>query len=228
MYAVNSYAAVCEELKNGFKSRYRHQTNVTGLIIAPSESELTTSQIIPHIERWFHRSDHYTDFFMGGYAVNPGNEVPDKVPVRRILNNEWFFSPLLFDLFVKEIEAQTTWEYSGDTDFILTAAHYDPITDQAFLDFSSAIAVDLKLAEYEEAILSVPHLFEQVFSFAKLMNEGTKDPAFVISDKFGLSIAKGGLKEALLLFLPESLRKRARAAFYFVAKDLSQKSEDPK
>src|SRR5436190_10117730 len=161
MYAaINSYSAIREELKRGFK-RYKHHTNVTGLIIAPSESDLTKSEIIPHIERWFHRSDFYTDFFMGGYAVNPGDdEIPDRVPVKRIRGDEWFFSALLFDQFVKEIETHTKWNYSGDTDFILTAARYDPKTKEAWLDFSSAIAIDLQLAKHEEAILSVPHLFE--------------------------------------------------------------------
>jgi hypothetical protein len=229
MYAIHSYDAICDELKRGFAERYRHRTNVTGLIFARPQSELAKSEIIPNIEHWFHRSDFYTDFFLGGYAVNAQNELPDKErvkdeqPVNIMPREQWFFSPLLFNQFLQEMESRTTWRYSGGTDFILATARYDEHTKNAWIDFDSPVSIDLELAKHDDAILNVPHLFETIFRLAKDLNESTEDPAKVISDKIGLSIAQGGLKEFILSSLPESLRKSARSAFHFASKNFKKK-----
>jgi hypothetical protein len=154
-----------------------------------------------------------------------GDEVPDRLPVSGIRNAQWFFSPSVFNQFVTEIEAMTSWTYSGGTDIIITNARYNAASKTASLDFSSALAIDLDKAKKEEAIQDIPHLIETIFEFVKNLNEDIHDPAFVYSDRHGHRIIRSSLKNLLLSFLPKPFQPEARRAFHFIAQDIGRVSQ---
>jgi hypothetical protein len=227
MFAVNSYKNVIEILENAFtEPRYKHKSNITGIVFARPETELTKTEIIPHIDYWFRRSDNYTDFFCGGYAVSTMSEMNGLEHIKQVKHKNWFYSTDSFVEFTTEIEAISTWKYKGGVELILTNAYFDEIQNKAFLDFSNALTIELELAKKQDAILTVPHLFETVFEFAKKINESnlSPNPAWNLSDILGVKLIKNTLKEGLLAFLPKAISDEARKAFHFTVTDIERKN----
>jgi hypothetical protein len=172
-----------------------------------------------HIDYWHHRSDYYTDFFCPGYEA----DLPvgtDRTEVATVGGRKWFFSNCAFVTFLEQLEAQTSWRYSGGCELLVTNARYDAAQDKASLDLSSAIAVDLEGAKQDKAFRDVTGLCEAIFEFAKKLNEATDDPCWEFSDRQGLRIVKGSLKEFLLNYLPKWLKPEARKAFHFATRNL--------
>jgi hypothetical protein len=203
--------------------------NLTGILFARPETALAKAEIIPQIDYWHHRSDNHTDFFCGGfgaYGNQPDSEKPeDADPLPDIRHDKWWYSPIAFTQFVNEIESLSTWNYSGGADLIITNARYNRDQNTAMLDFTSAMVVDLESAKKDEAILTVPHLVELIFRFAKQINEDMQNPAWVCSDKKGFLVLRSSLKDLLLSFLPTALQPAARRAFHFKVSDISNRNK---
>jgi hypothetical protein len=95
MFTVNSYEEISSILRDAFRNRYKHTSNITGIVFARPETPLTQTEIMPHIDYWFHRCDNYTDFFCGGYAVSDMEkevmQIVDKDMqfVRKIGDDNW-------------------------------------------------------------------------------------------------------------------------------------------
>lgn len=82
------------------------------------------------------------------------------------------------------------------------------------------MALDLELACRDKAVRDVTDLCEAVFEFAKNLNDATDDPCWEFSDRLGLRVVKGSLKEFLLNYLPSWMKPEARKALHFAAADL--------
>jgi len=222
MDPVNSYWGMLSELRDAFKERYRRKdVNITGILLMRPASAFAQKEILPHIDYWHHRSDYYTDFFCPGYEADlPAGT--DGTEVATVGGSKWFFSNHAFVTFLGQLEAHTSWRYSGGCELLVTNARYDASRDQASLDLSTAIAIDLEEAKQDKAFRDVTGLCEAIFEFAKNLNEATDDPCWDFSDRQGLRIVKGSLKEFLLNYLPKWLKPEARKAFHFATKNLEQ------
>jgi hypothetical protein len=99
----------------------------------------------------------------------------------------------------------TRWKYSGGVDLILTNARYDQTRERvvnhitgrykqglAYLDFSTAIVVNLDKAKADNAILSIETFFEQIFQYAETQ-EGD-DPAWGFSDHMAMRVTSSAFK----------------------------------
>ncbi|MFL6197912.1 MAG: hypothetical protein ACJ76J_01940 [Thermoanaerobaculia bacterium] len=137
---------------------------------------------------------------------------------------KWYFSNAALVDFLEQLEPYTSWRYSGGCELLVTNARYAPDRSQASLDLSSAMVVDLELAEQDKAFRDVTGLCEAIFEFAKSMNEAQNDPVWEFSDKQGLRIVKGSLKSFLLAYLPKWLKPEAKKAFHFVTADIAKQA----
>lgn len=224
MIKAHNYQSVCSDLAEAFRTRYRGKSvNITGLIFARPESPLAKEEVIPNIEYWHHRSDFFTDFYCAGFGAYGGRKAGprDAKRLKDVHHADWWYSSSSFNAFLNEIESRTTWKYRGGTDIIVVNARYESQKDSAWLDFTSAVAINLERAKKDEAIRDVPELAETVFAFAKNLNE-SRDLVWVYSDKRGFLVLRDSLKNLLLSFLPEALRPGAKKAFHFVAADISK------
>jgi hypothetical protein len=217
----------CEELvatlTSAFKYRYddasEKRVRMVGLVFARPNSPLAKSEIIPQLADWHHRSGNHIDFFFAGYTY-PHELLPGFITVPVPGRGEWLYSSQLFDKFRREIEGQTRWKYSGESDLLLTNTFFDKASDQATLDFASTIVCQLDQMKEDKAILSVGRFFESVFRFAESAND--LDPCWGFSDSQGLAVAGSALKRVALSLLPKNLDADFKKAEHFAIRDVAR------
>jgi hypothetical protein len=230
MKLANTYRGMLEELGRAFETRYRRKdVNLTGILFARPASKFAKEEILPHINFWHHRSDDYTDFFCPGYFSR--DVYSDTEVVTTVDGTPWYFSDHALTQFLKEFEKGTTWRYNGGCELVVTNVRYreEPINQletrkKASLDLTSAIAIDLERAHEDKVFLSATNLASVIFDFAKGLNADVSDPCWTFSDKQGMRIIKGSLKEFLIAYLPSWVKPEARKAFHLVASDLSHRA----
>jgi hypothetical protein len=138
---------------------------------------------------------------------------PDIRKVTSIGGVDWLFSDAAFSQVIDEIQSMTKWEYSGETELLLLSARKNN-SSEVQLDFGSAIVCNLEAMSKDQAFTSVRAFFEGVFRFAKRNSE--LNPAWGLSDEFGLSVAASSLKQAVLSLLPNKLKDSYTKAGHYV------------
>jgi hypothetical protein len=225
MIAIYKYSEIQDTLREHFEKRYkRKDVNITGVLIARPETKATKEEIIPHLDYWHYRSDYYTEFFCVGYTPKRPDDDPTAQPVARVDRKQWYFSSQAFSEVLDEIERQTKWRYDSKAYLIITNSRYDRVANEARLDFSGAMVIDIGDAIKHEAIASASQLADGLFEFAKHLNENTRDPVWEFSDKQGFRVLRRSLRDYLIQRLPKYLRQPTRQAIHFVARDLKPKA----
>jgi hypothetical protein len=181
---------------------------MTGLLFARPESPLAKSEIMPNMSYFNHRSGNHIDVFMAGYLQVSGT----------ITDGALEFSVPNFDEFRQEIESMTRWRYSGGVDLVLTNARLDEERGGAFLDFSSAIAINLDDAKRIGAIDTVEMFFEKIFRYAE--TQSGDDPTWGFSDQAGLRAAGSALIALVLSLLPASIQQEITKTAKFCVSDI--------
>ena len=172
--------------------------HLLGLIFGRDTEPLVKSQIIPNLDYWNERSGNHMDFFCIGFSKDKS------------------FNVSHFTKTVEAFKANTQWDYSGGTDLILLRMKYDATKKEVFLDFSDVLSLTLESVVKVEGYDRLSIFFEKFI--AKDITSGSE-----ASDEIGKALAKKGLKEFLLSFLPNSLKKPSRDAFLFVVKNIEKK-----
>jgi hypothetical protein len=228
MDPVGDYYSFIRHITSKFKYRYgvdiSDELRMVGIVFARPTSQLAKAEIIPQIPDWHYRSGNHIDFyfagyitlFLSGYSTTPPHFVSVPVPGR----GDWLYNSELFNKFRQEIEAKTTWLYSGACDLLLTNARFDAAKDTAVLDFTSTIACQLDSMKDDKAIPIVERFFESIFRFAE--NATGRDPTWGFSDRQGLALAGSALKRVALSFLPKSLEADVKKAEYFAIRDVAK------
>ena len=179
-------------------------SKLIGILFAHPNAPLAKSEIVDYLNQFHHRSGEAVDFFCVGYgAYWPENYQPDIRKVTSIGGVDWLFSDAAFSQVIDEIQSMTKWEYSGETELLLLSARKDN-SSEVQLDFGSAIVCNLEAMSKDQAFTSVRAFIEGVFRFAKRNSE--LNPAWGLSDEFGLSVAASSLKQAVLSLLPNKLK----------------------
>ena len=195
---------------------------MVGLAFARPNSALAKAEIIPQLEDWHHRSGKHIDFYFAGYTrPHPQITLRGYTEVSIPGARPWLYSAERFNAFRQELEAETTWKYSGGTELLLLNAHFDEAGDRAILDFGSTVCCKLDLMKIDQAVQGVEQFFEAVFRFAESTSD--EDPTWGFSDKQGLGIAGSALKRVALSLIPKELEAEYKKAEHFVVRDVGRK-----
>ena len=194
---------------------------LAGLLFARPESRLAKDEVLPHLN-YFSRvtADKFNFYCVGYHIAKPGETVIVQVDGR-----DWAFS---VDEFVKarnSLMESTKWKYSGGVDLVLCNESEQPAASatgnrMTRFDFGTTMALRIQTLLKEDAITSFESFFEDIVDFAE--TNWRVDPAWDLSDRHGIKLFKEALKEGILSLLPEPIRKPARKAFLFTAKDLTK------
>jgi hypothetical protein len=195
-------------------------SKLVGILFCEPTSPLGKEEITHHLEYFHYRSGHFVDFFCVGYGASPSSsrDQSNRI-VARVEEVDWTFNAKDFNLFRAQLEGNSRWKYSGESDLVLLVARKSPKTEIT-LDFSTAIACNLELMQKDEAFSSVRAFFEQIFRFGETY-QGS-DPIWDLSDKMGLQRGRNFLLEAVLSLLPEATSKLYQSAKHYAIRDISE------
>jgi hypothetical protein len=164
MLAAYTYQEICYELTN---SARWSSVRIAGLLFARPQSPLGKEQIVPNLDYYHHRSGPNVHFFCAGYgAYWQPSDYKGKIAVGRINGADWYFSEAEFDCLRREIEAKTSWQYSGATDLLLlnVVKNQSGVVE---LDFSSTRNYPIDKLKSDGSLTTVEMFFETVFRFAE-------------------------------------------------------------
>lgn len=193
-------------------------SKLAGILLAHPNAQTAQNEIVSHLSHFHLRSGEAVDFFCVGYgAYWPPSHYADQKVVASIDGTDWYFSEAAFSEVIDQLEKETRWSYSGETELILLSAHKGS-DGKAELDFGSAIVCNLERMESDGAFSSIRSFFAQIFKFAK--QKRASDPAWAFSDHAGVGVGKSAIKDGILGLLPSSLRQRYRQAEHYAVRDI--------
>lgn len=194
-------------------------TKVIGILLCHPSSPLAKSEIIDYLPFFHVRSGEEVNFFCAGYgAYWPPEHHADQKAVACIGGVNWLFSNEAFVSIIQELERESKWRYSGETELLLFPAVNAPGAGIEF-DYQSGIVCNLERMSFDEAFTSVRSFFEDVFRFAK--QQGYGNTLWAFSDSRGTRVAGSVLRDSILSILPEELRKAYNKARHYAIKNLS-------
>ena len=184
-------------------------TKLVGVIFCMPTSKPGKDEILPNLDYFHYRSGLFVDFFCVGYGLKTTSE---ESFVTTVKGKQWAFSSADFNSCRAQLEAETKWRYSGETELLLAVARKAK-GSTAVLDFAAAIACNLEEMAKDGAFTSIRAFFEKIFQFGE-QYKGS-DPVQRLSDSFGLSGGRSLLLESVLTLLPESLKKQYKATRHY-------------
>lgn len=193
-----------------------------GLLFARPSDPFAKANIVGELDYFNSRSGEHIDFFCVGYTKNPHNATLKKSePTVVIKGASWWFDNDSFDSVRRQLEAESNWQYSGETELLVANARSS--FREAVIDYSSAIPCRLELMQSDKAINSVREFFEKIFKSAE-KNPDSNNPMVTLSDEFGKTVALSAIKKIVLLILLKGLHEEYAKARHFVLGDLSKKN----
>ncbi|EHA1126418.1 TPA: hypothetical protein I7117_15060 [Vibrio vulnificus] len=193
-------------------------SKLVGILIAHPNTPLSKRQIVGKLDYYHHRSGDAVDFFCVGFgAYWPKGYYRDQQKVTKINGADWYFSNKAFTNVIEQLEAESKWQYSGETELLLMMAKKDPngITS---LDFDSSIVCNLDSMVLNNAISSVGNFFESIFRFAR--NNDSSGDVLRYSDQQGFQVVQSALKEVVLSLLPKQIEDSFKKAEHFAVRSI--------
>lgn len=194
------------------------RVQLIGIVLVNPDSQLGKRDIIPRLGQYHQRAAFNTDFFFGGYGAYWPNEMyPDQRIVAELDGTKWLFSDHAFEQFRKDVQEQTEWEYSGESDLILTTARYSKDAESVVVEYFESLSLCLEQVIRDKAYNSIPALFEKIFRFG----ETSEDKSILaLSNQHLLNKSRESLLEAVLSKVGmEKYYKKNRS---FAVRDLSK------
>ena len=191
---------------------------MVGLLFARPDDPLARVEVVPNLDYFHYRSGKHIDFFCAGYDGYTGRD--EREGYRKVnieLELKWGFSERMFIRFMEDIEARSPWKYSGDSDLILTNAHYDATKREVHLDLNHRVQCKLKQMKDVGAITSATSFFEDIIRYAERADG--EDPTWGFSDAQGAKLAGSALRRFILALLPKNLGNEAERAAHFAVVD---------
>ena len=202
------------------EEKFEQWSKMVGVLACMPTSRIGKEEILPHLDYFHHRSSYFVDFFCLGYMPPSDRTNPDEKPVTSVGGRPWMFNAAAFEGCRRDLENQTRWKYSGETDLVLAVAR-KPQNGRAWIDYSSAISCNLEDMLRDGAITSVRSFFEQIFIAGESYK--SSDPIWSLSDKLGVKVGGSLIIESVLALLPDQVKKSYKAAQHLAVRDVSRK-----
>jgi hypothetical protein len=192
-----------------------HRTDIIGLLFAPPDTKVGKENVVPRLGYLDGRSGQHIHFFCAGYGGYRFAE--DLVPVADMRYEDgsvipWGFSQRKFVSFVSEMEDSASWQYSGESDLILTTPD---------LTFDDCILFDIDSMLRDGAVDTPSRLFEVIIKYARERKAAAGIPDF--SDRRGVGLLSDATLEGILAVMPQSLRSLWKRGLHYRTRNLSKK-----
>lgn len=201
------------------KVQEERNSKLIGILLAHPQSTISKNEIIGHLNYFHYRSGEAIDFFCVGYgAYWPESHYPDQNTLTKIDGVDWLFSEKAFTNVIYELEAETKWQYSGETELLLISVRKEE-NGKTTMDYSSAIVCNLEAMQKDHAFSSVRSFFEGIFRFARI--NSCSDETWGLSDQHGLKVGESAIKDAVLSLLPNNLKSLYKKAEHYAVRNIA-------
>ena len=112
MLEAITYQAMLEDI-----SRNNILEDTIGILITRPELEVG-KDILSSLNYYHHASSKNVNFYLPGYGAYWHGTYPDGRVVTKINGVDWSFSDSMFVQFVGELQAHSSWRYSGESELL--------------------------------------------------------------------------------------------------------------
>lgn len=204
-----TYQIMLEEINRNAREEGVLNDSIGILITRP---ELPTGKdILNSLEYYHFRTGKSVNFYLPGYGAYWNSDYPDSKVVTTIDNVNWLFSNQMFALFIEDLEKNSKWQYSGESELLLVDLKEGTLSYEKMMQFY------LDKMIRDGVIYSVDQFFEDLFRICK-----DKDSLNQISNAFGMNKAKQVSIDALLDKLPLGLGNVFIQEKYFCVKNMER------
>lgn len=204
-----TYQIMLEEINRNAREEGVLNDSVGILITRP---ELPTGKdILNSLEYYHFRTGKLVNFYLPGYGAYWNSDYPDSKIVTTIDNVNWSFSNQMFALFIEDLEKNSKWQYSGESELLLVDLKEGNLSYEKMMQFY------LDKMIRDGIIYSVDQFFENLFRICK-----DKDSLNQISNAFGMNKANQVSIDVLLDKLPLGLGNVFIQEKYFCVKNMER------
>ena len=204
-----TYQIMLEEINRNAREEGVLNDSVGILITRP---ELPTGKdILNSLEYYHFRTGKLVNFYLLGYGAYWNSDYPDSKIVTTIDNVNWSFSNQMFALFIEDLEKNSKWQYSGESELLLVDLKEGNLSYEKMMQFY------LDKMIRDGIIYSVDQFFENLFRICK-----DKDSLNQISNAFGMNKANQVSIDVLLDKLPLGLGNVFIQEKYFCVKNMER------
>lgn len=209
MIDVLTYQIMMEEINRNAREEGVLNDSIGILITRP---ELPTGKdILNSLEYYHFRTGKSVNFYLPGYGAYCNSDYPDSKVITTIGNVNWLFSNQMFALFIEDLEKNSKWQYSGESELLLVDLKEGTLSYKKMMQFY------LDKMIRDGIIHSVDQFFEDLFRICK-----DKDSLNQISNAFGMNKVKQISIDALLEKLPLGLKNVFIHEKYFLVKNMER------
>ena len=162
MVAADSFEHILLYLKETYSKK---GTWMCGLLFAPPKTPIGKS-IFERIADWHYRSGKNFDFFCVGYGNwnkdGQGKLVASITAKRGLTPIKYYYNAKAFQEIRKDVEAVSSWRYSGEADLLLVNAVRDPDTSEVRLELDEIIALDVDRLIEDKVFSTSARLLERI------------------------------------------------------------------
>ncbi|NIY94625.1 hypothetical protein [Vibrio diazotrophicus] len=191
---------------------------LVGILFCPPRTKIAKEEILPALLDFHYSSADKTQFYLPGYYQVAE---PSSSSIGALSHPEYpefeYDSKKFYD-FVKIMEEKCKWKYSGGTDLMIVNARLNSSSDEGYLDFASAIPLNLESVKQKANYLEIGMFFETIFNFSE--EYIGKNPTSALSDEFGKSALRGAFKELAYRSIPKDTKGKVQEGLLFASSDL--------
>jgi hypothetical protein len=184
------------------------------ILLAPPFTSVGKNDVIPRLGYLDSRTGKPVHFYCAGYGGYWHQSlVPDMKDIGEHTYRDgtkipWAFSQTLFATFVNELEASTSWKYSGGADLLMLNQD---------VDFSQAIVFNIDKMVDDKAVDGASQLFEAIIQFSRQHAGG----AYEFSDRKGVRLLGQITVDAILSYLPPPLKQLWQTGRHYAIRNIT-------
>jgi len=190
------------------------KTKLIAILFMRKGQEITDQLIAPSLDYFDRRSGDALHFVMPGWFYQEAGRGTDPQSVEY----GWFFDNELFVQACAVIASETSWNYSGGTDLLLTTTRSS--RDEAILDFSGVINIPLHEIVGKKLVTSPEVLITRFIQFAE--NYDGIEPLLHLSWQEARVSFFEGVSDAILSQIFRDAKDRVEYRKHFLIKDVSK------
>lgn len=186
-------------------------SDAIGILITRPESAVGID-IMSDLNYYHHFSGESINFFLPGYGAYWYGTYPDGKVVTKIDGVEWSFSDRMFVEFIKDLEAHSSWQYSGESELLL-------------VEYTNGVLLFDKILQFHLDNMLRDHIITSIGAFfQKLFRESKGDKSLnKLSNRLGRKTVSQVAMEAVLKALPCGLGNLYEKEKYYCVKNCKKR-----